>query len=310
MKLRVVDSHTEGEPTRLVVEGLPDLRGSVFDKRSALERDHDWIRTMVCLEPRGSEIVVGAALFPPSAPGCLADVVYFDNAAYIGMCGHGTIGVMATLYWMGRIAAGRHQLNTVAGVVSAEVLDAQTVKVENVPAFRKQKDAVVEVPGFGKVVGDIAYGGNWFFLVKDPAPPVDEFHLASLTAFTSAVMDSLRDQGLTGDGGARIDHVMVFGPPSRPDADSRNFVLCPGKEYDRSPCGTGTSAKMACLLEDGELDEGQVWIQESVIRSVFRGSVVRRDGAIYPTIEGRAFVTGDCQLFADPADPYGHGVVV
>jgi len=310
MNLRVVDSHTEGEPTRCVIEGLPGLGGTVADKRNALESDHDWIRTMVCLEPRGSEIVVGAAVFPPSEPGCVADVVYFDNAAYIGMCGHGTIGLMSTLKWLDRIDVGEHKVNTVAGIVTERIIDDHTVSVDNVASYRFKKNVALNVPELGEVVGDIAYGGNWFFLVNSARPCVAASNIQELTRFTSLVMDALSSQGVTGTDGRRIDHVIVFGPPDLSRADSKNFVLCPGKEYDRSPCGTGTSAKMACLFEDGQLAEGQNWVQESVIGSVFEGRVTVREGVITPTIQGRAYVTGDCRLFADQADPYRHGVVL
>lgn len=309
MNLRVIDSHTGGEPTRLVVEGLPDIPGSVADRLAALRDEFDWVRTSLCLEPRGTEVAIGAAVFPPSREGCIVDVVFFNNTSYLGMCGHGTIGVMASLTWLGKSSRGQHRINTVAGEVSTEIFDANTVSFENVPAFRSAKGVGIDMPGFGPVTGDIAYGGNWFYLVKDGGPSVRRDNIPLLMDFTSAVMDTLESSGITGNGGARIDHVEVFGPSTVAGVDSKNFVLCPGKQYDRSPCGTGTCAKLACLVEDGLLKPGQTWRQESIIGSVFEGSVRIVDGHILPTIKGQAYVNGDLQVVFDPQDPFQHGLV-
>lgn len=309
MSLRVIDSHTGGEPTRTICEGLPTLGGSVSDRLEALRESHDWIRTSLCLEPRGSEIAIGAAIFPPSDPDCLADVVFFNNVGYLGMCGHGTIGVLASLVWLGQIEPGFHKLNTVAGVVTAHVHDRHRVSFENVRSYRLVKDRSLEVSGFGQVSGDIAYGGNWFFLVREPQLPVDVTQIDELMRFTTSLVDALWDQGVTGENGARIDHVEVFGP-SLKGADSKNFVLCPGKQYDRSPCGTGTSAKLACLYSDGRLKEGHFWRQESIIGSEFDGSVAVREGQIFPTISGTAYVVADSRIVTEKEDPFGHGIVL
>lgn len=306
--LRVIDSHTGGEPTRLVVEGLPELQGSVQEKLDAMRRDHDLVRRCLCLEPRGNEVAVGAALFSPSLEACLADIVFFNNEGYLGMCGHGTIGVLATLAWKGDITPGTYQINTVAGVVTATLHDLNTVSFDNVPAYRWAKSAVVDVPGYGQVMGDVAYGGNWFFLVKSPGFDVRSSNLRELLTFTSAVMEACPAQGVTGKDGALIDHIEVYGTPTLPDADSKNFVLCPGGQYDRSPCGTGTSAKLACLYEDDKLAAGEVWRQESVIGSLFEGFVTIRDGQIVPTIKGSAFVTAESQILVDPQDPFAGGI--
>ncbi len=308
MELHVVDSHTEGEPTRLVIDGLPSLEGGVKERLAELRDAYDWIRRTICLEPRGSEVAIGAALFPPSVEDCLYDVVFMNNTGYLGMCGHGTIGVIATLAWLGRIQPGEHKLNTVAGIVKARLHDAHTVSFENVFSYRLAKDVSISVPGHGVVTGDVAYGGNWFFLVKSPPTEVVASRIPELEAFTSAVMDALWGQGVTGKAGAKIDHIEVFGPPTVTGADSKNYVLCPGKQHDRSPCGTGTSAKLACLFADGKLAEGEVLRQESIIGSLFEGSVRAAEGGVFPTIKGRAYVTGDCRLLCDQEDPFRHGI--
>lgn len=290
------------------MEGLPSIGGSVHDRLAALSSDHDWIRRCLCLEPRGSEVAIGAALFPPSVPGCLGDVVFFNNVGYLGMCGHGTIGVLASLVWAGRIGPGEHRLNTVAGPVKATVADTNTVSFQNIASWRSSKGASVTCHG-RQYTGDVAYGGNWFFLCSDHGEDLTLANIDRLMSLSSAMMDALAEQGVTGDDGAQIDHVEFFGPPTRPDADSKNFVLCPGKQYDRSPCGTGTSAKLACLFEDGSLAEGQEWRQESLIGSLFAGKVSVVDGQIYPTIEGQAYVTGDTTVVVDPRDPFRYGIV-
>ncbi|MBS1715379.1 MAG: proline racemase family protein [Armatimonadetes bacterium] len=308
MSLRVIDSHTGGEPTRLVVSGLPEISGSVHDRLAGLRESYDWIRTSVCLEPRGSEVAVGAALFPPSSEGCLADVVFFNNTSYLGMCGHGTIGVLVSLVYAGRIGPGRYSLNTVAGPVTAEVKDASTVAFRNVPAYRMTKGATVVVGG-RTYTGDVAYGGNWFFLCDDHGLEITVARIPEATALTSALMSELARQGVTGRDGAKIDHIELFGPPTPGRADSKSFVLCPGGQFDRSPCGTGTSAKLACLFEDGKLAESQVWRQESVIGSVFAGWVDVVEGRIVPSIEGQAFVMAETTVVECPDDPYRHGIV-
>lgn len=305
----VIDSHTEGEPTRLVVKGFPELTGTVHQKLESLRQHHDDVRQALCLEPRGNEVAIGAALFEPSEPDCLADLVFFNNKGYLGMCGHGTIGVLATLAYMKRLSPSTVTLNTVAGPVKATLHDASSVTVQNVPSYRWKKDVSVEVPHLGTVVGDIAYGGNWFFLVKSPQLAVSFQNLEALTAFTTTLMKACERQGVTGKAGAVIDHIEVFGPPDRHDAQSKNYVLCPGGQYDRSPCGTGTSAKLACLYEDGVIKPGDIWRQESIIGSLFEGSVEVVQGQVIPSIRGTAFVTAETKVVIDPQDPFAHGIV-
>jgi 4-hydroxyproline epimerase len=307
-QVRVVDSHTGGEPTRVVLEGGPELAtGPLAERRARFTADHDRFRTAVVAEPRGHEAVVGALLVPPHAPGCAAGVVFFDGAGTLGMCGHGTIGLVATLVHLGRLAAGRHRIDTPVGVVEASLHDDGRVTIANVPSFRYAQGVRVEVPGFGPVTGDVAWGGNWFYLVRDHGLPIGLEHRVALTRFTSDVRDALRAADVTGTEGADVDHVELFGPSEI--ADSRNFVLCPGGAYDRSPCGTGTSAKLACLAADGLLAPGAVWRQESVTGSVFEASYAADvDGRILPSITGRAHVTAEATLLLDDDDPLCWGL--
>ena len=306
--MSVVDSHTEGEPTRVVVEGWPALEaGTMEGRREELVRRHDALRRAVVLEPRGHEAVVGALLTPPLSPGAAAGVVFFNNVGPLWMCGHGLIGVVRTLEFLGRIRPGSLRIDTPAGPVSAELHESGVVTIENVPAFCHARDVEVEVPGLGRVVGDVAWGGNWFFLTTLPGVSVELSNVDRLGAAASAILRTLRERGIAGRDGGEIDHVEIFGPPSRPEADSRNYVLCPGGEYDRSPCGTGTSAKMAALHVRGELPLGTRWRQESITGSLFTGWLTEREGRLIPHIEGRAFVTGETRLHFDPADPFRLG---
>jgi 4-hydroxyproline epimerase len=308
-RISVIDSHTGGEPTRIVVAGGPDLgRGSVAQRLSVLRTEHDWLRSAVVCEPRGSDVMVGAILCEPADPPCAAGVIFFNNVGYLGMCGHGAIGVAVTLAHLGRIRPRECRLETPVGVVKVWLEDANTVSIENVESFRRAKDVAVDVPGAGTLRGDVAWGGNWFFLCSEHGQELALSNVARLTDFTWAIRRALTAQGVTGDGGAEIDHVELFGPPSHPGADCRNFVLCPGGAYDRSPCGTGTSAKLACLVADGKLKPGDVWRQESVIGSVFEGSVRIDDGRVFPRIRGRAYVNAESTLLLDQRDPYAHGI--
>jgi len=308
-RIRYVDSHTGGEPTRLVLEGFPDLTALPLRERvAALRAKHDRYRAALATEPRASDVVVGGFLMPPVEKGSVASVIYFNNAGYLGMCGHGTIGVMATLQFLGRIAEGTHRLDTPVGTVTCTVGANGRVSIENVVSYRHRKDIEVDVDGFGKVKGDIAWGGNWFFLADAHDRDLDLDHVGPLTEFTGALRRSLAGNGITGRDGGEIDHIELFGNPSRAELDCRNFVLCPGNAYDRSPCGTGTSARLACLAADGELAEGATWKQESIVGSVFEGSYRKVDGGIVPTITGQAFVCAEGTAILDPEDPFCWGI--
>jgi len=309
-RIRVVDSHTEGEPTRTIVAGFPPLRGATMaERRDDARTRFDHLRGAVIREPRGGGAIVGAILTPPVEPDSAAGVIFCDDAGYLGMCGHGSIGVVRTLVHLGRFAGATVRLDTPAGTVAAALHDDGSISIENVASFCSLRDVELDVPGLGRVVGDVAYGGNWFFLTELPALPLELANVRALLDATNAIRDALATGGIVGDGGAPIDHVELFGPARRPDADLRNFVLCPGGAYDRSPCGTGTSAKMAVLHARGALAPGAPWRQESITGGLFTGELALRDGRVIPTIRGRAFVTAEATLVLDPRDPYRYGIV-
>ncbi len=273
-RVRVIDSHTGGEPTRVVVRGGPDLGAGPLSQRVELFRSqNDCFRSAVVNEPRGSDVIVGALLCEPVDPACAAGVIFFNNVGYLGMCGHGTIGLVATLAHLKRIEPGEHRIETPVGTVGATLHESGEVTVNNLASYRTAADVEVDVPAYGKVRGDVAWGGNWFYLVRDHDLELTLNNVEALTSFSWAIRQALRANAITGAEGEEIDHIELFGPPQTAEADSRNFVLCPGKAYDRSPCGTGTSAKLACLYADGKIREGQTWRQESLIGSVFEGTV-------------------------------------
>jgi len=309
--ISVVDSHTAGEPTRCVLSGGPDLGAGTLAERLAILRSrHDHLRRAILCEPRGSDVVVGAWILPPDDPDCAAAVIFFNNAGYLGMCGHGSIGVAVTLAHLGRIAPGRHRLQTPVGTVVIDLESAHQVTIENVPANRHAAGARLLVPGFGEISGDVAWGGNWFYLIKEHRFDLRLEQVEELTQFTWAVRQALQTAGITGAGGAEIDHIELFGDAHDSANHSRNFVLCPGKAYDRSPCGTGTSAKMACLFADGKLAPGVVWRQEGILGTVFEGRVRIDNGLLIPSITGCAYVTAESKLLFDAADPFRGGIGV
>jgi 4-hydroxyproline epimerase len=307
-RLHTIDSHTGGEPTRVVIDGGPGLVGSLADRVATLRERHDELRAAVCNEPRGSDVLVGALITPALDPTSTAGVIFFNNVGYLGMCGHGTIGLVATLAFLGRLAPGRHRIETPVGVVTTELLPDGEVSVRNVPAYRHARQVVVDVPGHGRVHGDVAWGGNWFFLCDDHGQRLEFANVDRLVDFGWRVRQAIEAAGITGRDGGQIDHIELVGPSTTTGVDSRNFVLCPGKAYDRSPCGTGTSAKLACLVADGKLAPGQRWRQESIIGSTFDGSVELVADEIVPTITGRAWITAEATLLLDPRDPYRHGI--
>jgi len=307
-KIQVIDSHTAGEPTRVVLAGAPDLGPGSLAERLAVFRNHyDWFRSAVVNEPRGSDVVVGALLCEPSDATCAAGVIFFNNVSYLGMCGHGTIGIVVTLAHLGRIAAGQHRIETPVGVVTAELLADGRVIVQNVPSYRYAKGVTVAVEGHAHVTGDIAWGGNWFFLIEDHGQLLEIGNVDRLTAFTWRVRAALESAGITGANGAPVDHIELFAP-ARNGAHSRNFVLCPGGAYDRSPCGTGTSAKLACLAADGKLAPGERWVQESIIGSRFETAYQIEHDQVRASITGSAYITLEGTLLLDEADPLRHGI--
>lgn len=308
-RVRVLDSHTEGEPTRVVVEGGPDLGiGPLNERVELFRRKYDHFRSGVTCEPRGSSVVVGALLCPPTNPECATGVIFFNDVGYLGMCGHGTIGVVRSLAHLGRIQPGKHRIETPVGEVEAELLACGSVVVHNVLSYRYRSAVPVDVPGIGRLYGDIAWGGNWFFLIGEHPFELKMSRYTELVAATHAIRKALADYGITGKDGAMIDHIELFGPPENPENSSRNFVLCPGASFDRSPCGTGTSAKMACLYADGKLAEGEVWRQEGFLGTHFAGSVQARGDAVLPTICGRAWISSEATLIFNRDDPFAGGI--
>lgn len=308
-RIEIIDSHTGGEPTRVVVAGFPDLgEGTMAERRERLAREHDRWRRATLLEPRGSDVLVGALLCAPQDPAHAAGVIFFNNAGYLGMCGHGTIGLVATLAFLGRLGPGEHVIETPVGLVRATLHDDGRVSVRNVPAYRLAAGVRVTLPTGQVVSGDIAWGGNWFFLCADHGQTVQPDRVNELTAYADVVGQALFAQGHRGADGAVIDHIELFADVDPALADSRSFVLCPGRQYDRSPCGTGTSAKLACLAAAGKLPPGQVWRQASVIGSVFEGWYEAGEGHIVPTIRGQAFISAQATLLIEPGDPFGWGL--
>lgn len=307
--IEVIDSHTEGEPTRVVLSGWPLPEGrDVVERLATMRREQDHLRRAVVLEPRGHDAVVGALLLPPDRAEAVASVVFFNDVSWLGMCGHGLIGVVRTLEHLGRVKAGKVEIDTPVGPVSA-MLDADgSVTIRNVPARVHRTDVTLEVPGVGTVTGDVAWGGNWFFLTALPGVAIEYAQRNDLLRITNRIREALIAAGVTGSDGALIDHVELFGPPGRDDTDSRNFVLCPGNAYDRSPCGTGTSAKMATLHQHGLLRAGQEWRQESIIGSRFVGWLEEQGDQLIPFIRGDAWITGRATLLFDRDDPYALGL--
>ena len=284
-RIPIIDSHTGGEPTRVVLSGI-----------SATELE-TYRRAIIC-EPRGHEVIVGALLVEPKDASCAAGVIFFNNVGLLGMCGHGMIGLIATLKHLGRITTGEHRVETPVGVVTAVLDDGGRVSIRNVPSYRQAKGVQA-----GGVSGDVAWGGNWFFLVSDHGLDLTLKNVPQLTQASLNMREAVRAAGYP-----EVDHVELFGPPQNAANHSRNFVLCPGGEYDRSPCGTGTSAKLACLAADGKIASGERWRQESILGSVFEGSYENCDGGIIPTITGAAFITAETTLIVDPADPFQFGI--
>ena len=306
-RIEVIDSHTGGEPTRIVMQGGPDLgHGPLMERRARFQRDHDHFRSAIVNEPRGSDVMIGGLLVEPEDPACTAGVIFFNNVGYLGMCGHGTIGLMVTLAHAGRIKPGVHKIETPVGTITATLHPNGEVSVLNVPAWRAHPSVTVPVPGLGLVTGDVAWGGNWFFLVEHHGQTLDLAHVEVLTDYCWRVRQAVNAQGFP-----EVDHVELCGPPGSPGAQSRNFVQCPGKAYDRSPCGTGTSAKLACLAADGKLAEGAVWIQESILGSTFAGTyrwLNQAAGQIAPVITGTAHVNAETSLLLNPDDPFLWGI--
>lgn len=308
--IKIIDSHTGGEPTRLVIEGAPDLgSGTMAERRLIFQELHDDFRSTVVNEPRGNDVIIGALLCEPVNPENSAGVIFFNNVDVLWMCGHGVIGLIVTLYHMGRIDIGKHTIETAVGDVIAVLHDDHTVSVQNVESYRYKHKLELDVPGLGVIHGDIAWGGNWFFLVNDHGLELELANVDELLSKAWAVRQALELNTIKGEAGAEIDHIEFFGSPDDDLSDSKNFVLCPGKAYDRSPCGTGTSAKLSCLAADGKLADGVIWRQSSIINSIFEGSYTwAENDRIIPTIKGTAFVIAESTLIVHIDDPFAQGI--
>lgn len=308
--MHVIDSHTGGEPTRVVVSGGPSLGfGALAERAQRLAEQHTSFWRSIMLEPRGQTAMVGALLVEPLDPTCVTGVIYFDAKAVLGMCGHGTIGLAVTLAHLGRIGSGRHKIDTPVGVIEVDLLDANTAAVTNVESYRARRAQQLNVDGIGTVTGDVAYGGNWFFII-DPSPvAIETGNISALSAAALAVRAAAHAQGVGGDDGQPIDHVIFQGPSQNAGVHSRNFVFCPDDTFDRSPCGTGSSARLACLAADGLLEPGQEIIQESVIGSTYRLSYqTGENGGVIPTIIGQAHIMAEATLVFQEGDPYKNGI--
>lgn len=304
-QIKVLDSHTGGEPTRLVLAGGPDLGfGPLRERVKVFQEKHDAFRRAIVGEPRGSDVSVGALLVAPHDKACQYGVIFFNNVGFLGMCGHGVIGVVITLAHLGRLQPGPVRLDTAVGPIEAMLGSGGEVTFNNVPSYRREKELPLYLPGVGDVNCDLAWGGNWFCLIEQHDQKLELGNISQLTDYCVRIRQAVSDSGFP-----EIDHVALFGPGTKPGASSRNFVLCPGKAYDRSPCGTGTSAKLACLAADGQLAVGAEWVQESIVGSVFRAKYRKQGDKIIPTITGTAFITGEATLLLDPADPFAWGIL-
>lgn len=300
----VVDSHTEGEPTRIVMGGGPDLgEGTLAEKLERFGQEYDFFRSAVVNEPRGSDVFVGALYVKPSIEGSIGGVLFFNNVGYLGMCGHGTIGLVKILSHLDRISPGSHLLETPVGNITVTLAEDGLVSLTNVPSYRTATAVTADVPGYGVVTGDIAWGGNWFFLSDKHTQRLEQDNIEQLTDYARKLRKVLNEQGHP-----EVDHIELCGPAVSPEANARNFVLCPGSAYDRSPCGTGTSAKIACLAADGKLAEGETWVQESIIGSRFYGHYQSDGDRVIPTISGRAYVTAVSTLYLYENDPFRWGI--
>jgi 4-hydroxyproline epimerase len=313
-RVTVVDSHTAGEPTRVVIEGGPikellRLGGaSLASQRDVFSEQFDRFRSAVMNEPRGSDVLVGALLTEPVTPGAVVGVIFFNNVGVLGMCGHGLIGVVETLRHLGRIGAGHQTIDTPVGLVGCELHADGRVSLENVESRLESRDVAIQLASGERLTGDLAWGGNWFFLVKEHGRPLELARVDELADLAWSIRQAVNEQV-----DPRVDHVELFGPPTVAGARSRSFVLCPGNAYDRSPCGTGTSAKMACLAARGDLAPGERWVQESIVGTTFEGFFRWADESrqtIVPTITGQAWITAESTLLFDPTDPFGDGIRV
>ena len=308
--MKIVDSHTEGEPTRTIFDAGLDLgSGSLAEKAGVFEKNYRDFCGSVLKEPRGNDAYVGALVVDSEESDCAAGVIFFNTVQNLGMCGHGTIGLSATMAYMGLIKPGHHKFETPVGKVAINLKTPNRVSVTNIESYRLLKNILIEIPSYGPLTGDVAWGGNWFFLVKESPIDIKLENFRELTDLSLQIRNALEIKGITGTQGAWIDHIELYGAPESTEANSRSFVLVPSGSYDRSPCGTGCSAKMACLAADGAWPAGKIWIQESVIGSTYALVYEQgQNGGVIVTIEGTAFVTAQVTLIFESQDPFRLGI--
>ena len=312
-RLRVIDSHTIGEPTRVVLDeslvaGLDLGGGSVRDRRDRFRDRCDHVRSALVGDPRGTTAMVGVILVPPADPTCRFGAFYVNRVGYLDMCGHATIGLAVTLGARGIIEPGDFRLESPAGVVGVTWHGGGEASFECVPPRRIAQNLALACDDGSRVTGDVATSGLWCYLCRDHGLPVEPTAIPALTARAWSIRRALEARGLSGDGGEVIDHVVLLGPPRDPGNDGRAFVLCPDGAFDRSPCGTGTSALVGCLFEDGILTAGRTWRQESVLGGVYEASIRRERDILVPTVRGRAWLTAETTLHFAGDDPYRTGL--
>ena len=312
-QLRVIDSHTIGEPTRVVIDesfsdGLDLGAGTVRERRDRFRERYDHVRRALVGDPRGAVAMVGVILVPPADPTCRFGAFYVNRVGYLDMCGHATIGLAVTLGSLGRIEPGSFRLKTPAGMVGVTWHGGGEASFAGVPPRRIHKGLRISCDDGSDGSGDVATSGLWFSICRDHGLPVEPAAIPALTARAWSIRRALEARGITGDGGETIDHVMLLGPPAEAGHDGRAFVLCPDGAFDRSPCGTGTSALVGCLFEDGMLEEGRTWRQESVLGGVYEASVRREGSMLIPTVRGRAWIAAETTLYFAADDPYRTGL--
>ncbi len=324
-----IDGHTCGNPVRLVAGGGPLLQGaSMIEKRAHFLAEFDWIRTGLMFEPRGHDMMSGSILYPPTRPDCDIAILFIETSGCLPMCGHGTIGTVTMAIENGLVTPktpGVLKLDTPAGVVTAEYeqdgAHVQSVRITNIASFLHAEGLAIDCPGLGRLSVDVAYGGN-FYAIVDAQPgyrDMADFSAGQLVELSPRLRRALNERydfvhperpEIRG-----LSHILWTGAPTRPEAHARNAVFYGDKAIDRSPCGTGTSARMAQWAAKGRLKPGDAFVHESIIGSLFRGRVevathVGDKPAIIPSISGWARMTGYNTIFIDDRDPYAHGFQV
>ncbi|RWP63420.1 MAG: 4-hydroxyproline epimerase [Mesorhizobium sp.] len=324
-----IDGHTCGNPVRLVAGGGPLLNGAtMMERRAHFLAEYDWIRTGLMFEPRGHDVMSGSILYPPTRPDCDVAILFIETSGCLPMCGHGTIGTVTMAIEHGLVkpkTPGLLRLDTPAGLVTAEYKQVgdyvEEVRITNVPSFLHAEGLTVECPQLGEISVDVAYGGNFYAIVEPQKTYRDmaDHSAGDLIAWSPVVRQRLNEKYAfvhpENPGIDRLSHILWTGAPTDSQADARNAVFYGDKAIDRSPCGTGTSARMAQLHAKGKLGTGDEFVHESIIGSLFKGRVekevtVAGKPAIIPSIGGWARMTGLNTIFIDDRDPFAHGFVV